>query len=157
MALPVRRSRDDRPAPVPPGIAGWDPFDDIERLTGQLSSYLESWKQLPSLLGEAFTPPADVEETDDACVVEIELPGIKRDDLDIEVAGRLVIVHGQRKEKERVGILRRRERIVSRFHHEVTLPGDVAEDGVQAHLDVGVLSLRLPKPEAEWPRRIQIR
>ncbi len=152
MALPVRRGGDDRSA-----VARWDPFDELDRLNRQLSSYLESFRQLPNLLGDAFTPLADVEETDDAYKVEIELPGVKRDDIDIEVAGRRVTVHGERKEKERVGILRRRERTVGRFHYEVTLPGHVDEDGVEGHLDDGVLTVRLPKPESERPRRIEIR
>lgn len=157
MALPVRRTREDRPAPAESGVARWDPFDELDRLNRQLSSYLESFRQLPSLLGDAFTPLADVEETNDAYVVEVELPGVKRDDVGIEVAGRRVTVHGERKEKERVGILRRRERTVGRFHYEVTLPGDVDEDGVEAHLDEGVLTVRLPKPESERPRRIEIK
>jgi HSP20 family protein len=55
-----------------------------------------------------------------------------------------------------VGILRRRERTVGRLSYEVTLPGDVDEDGVEAHLDEGVLTVRLPKPERERPRRIEI-
>nr|MDP9006611.1 Hsp20/alpha crystallin family protein [Actinomycetota bacterium] len=71
-------------------------------------------------------------------------------------AGRRVAVRGERKEKERVGILRRRDRTIGRFSYEVTLPGDVQEDGVEAHLDEGVLTLRLPKPERERPRRIEI-
>lgn len=156
MALPVRRHRDDRPASTDTGVARWDPFDELEHLNHQLSSYLNSFRQLPSLIGDAFTPLADVEETSDAYMVEIELPGVKRDDVDIEVAGRRVTVHGERKEKERVGILRRRERTVGRFHYEVTLPGDVDEEGVEAHLDDGVLTVRLPKPESARPRRIQI-
>ena len=155
MALPVRRSSSDRDDPGE--VARWDPFGELERLNRQLASYLDSWRSLPGLLGGAFTPLADVEETDDAYVVEIELPGVKRDDVDIEVAGRRVTVHGERKEKERVGILRKRERTVGRFHYEVNLPGDVDEDGVEAHLDEGVLTVRLPKPERERPRRIEIR
>jgi HSP20 family protein len=157
MTLPIRRTRDERPVPAEPGVARWDPFDELDRLNRQLSSYLDSFRQLPSLLGGSFTPLADLEETDDAYVVEVELPGVARDDLDVEVAGRRVTVHGERKEKERVGILRRRERIVGRFHYEVTLPGDVDEDHVQATLDEGVLTLRLPKPERDRPRRIEVR
>lgn len=80
-----------------------------------------------------------------------------RDDLDIEVAGRRLTVTGERKERERVGILRRRERVVGRFRYEVVLPGEVEEDGVEAHLDEGVLTLRLPKPASQRPRRIAIR
>jgi HSP20 family protein len=157
MALPVRRSRDDHPAPAESAVNGWNPFDELDRLNRQLATYLDSFRQLPSLLNGAFTPTADVEETNDAYVVEIELPGVKRDDVNIEVAGRRVTVHGERKEKERVGILRKRERTVGRFHYEVTLPGEVDEDGVEAHLDEGVLTVRLPKPESERPRRIEIR
>jgi HSP20 family protein len=90
-------------------------------------------------------------------VVEVEVPGVRREDIDIEVAGRRLTIHGERKEKERVGILRRRERVVGRFSCEVVLPGDVEEDGVEAHLDGGVLTVRLPKPERDKSRRIEIR
>lgn len=56
-----------------------------------------------------------------------------------------------------MGILRRRERTVGRFAYEVTLPGDVADDAVEARLGEGFLTVRLPKPEHERPRRIQVR
>jgi len=56
-----------------------------------------------------------------------------------------------------VGILRRRERVIGRFHYEVTLPGDVDEAGVEADLDEGVLTVRAPKPERDRPRRIEVR
>lgn len=151
MALPVRRSNDERNEP-----ARWDPFSELDQLSRRLASFLDARRQLPDLLADGFTPLADVEETTDAYTVEIELPGVKRDDVDIEVAGRRVAVRGERKEKERVGILRRRDRTIGRFSYEVTLPGDVQEDGVEAHLDEGVLTLRLPKPERERPRRIEI-
>ncbi|MGH9179424.1 MAG: Hsp20/alpha crystallin family protein [Acidimicrobiales bacterium] len=71
-----------------------DPFTELDRLNRQLSDYLESWRQLPSLLGGSFTPLTDVEETADAFNVEIELPGVRKDDLDIEVAGRRLTVTG---------------------------------------------------------------
>ncbi len=111
----------------------------------------------PSGPGKRFTPFADVEETPDAYVVDIELPGVKGDEVDIAIAGRRVSVSGERKEKERVGILRRRERTIGRFSYDVTLPGDVDEDGVEASLNDGVLTVRLPKPERERPRRIPVR
>ena len=152
MALPVRRGDEERAELGRP-----DPFRELDRINRQLASFLDSWRQVPDLLGEGFTPLADVEETPEEYRVEIELPGVKHDDLDIEVAGRRVSVRGERKEKERVGILRRRERTVGRFSYEVTLPGDVDEEGVEAQLDEGVLTVRLPKPESERPRRIQVR
>ena len=147
MALPVRRN---------PAEAGrWDPFAELNRLNQQLARYLEHWDDLPSLT-EGFTPLADVEETDDAYLVEIELPGVKRDDVSLEVAGRRLTVSGERKERERVGILRRRTRTVGRFHYEVVLPGEIDEDDVSASMDEGVLTVRLPKPASQRPRRVAI-
>ncbi|HVE46656.1 MAG TPA: Hsp20/alpha crystallin family protein [Acidimicrobiales bacterium] len=153
MALPVRRSNGKEAA----GVSRQDPIGELDRLNRQLGHYLDSWSQLPSLLGEGFTPLADIEETSDAYTIEVELPGLKRDDVDIEIAGRRLSVTGERKERERVGILRRRERVVGQFHYEVVLPGEVEEDGVEAHLDEGVLTIRVPKPASERPRRIEIR
>jgi len=178
MALPVRRRHEG------PERTGLDAFGELERLNRQLSSYLDSWRHLPDALSDAFTPLADVEETSEACTVEIELPGmlsdaftpladveetseaytveielpgIKKDDLDISIAGRRLIVAGERKERPRLGVLRRRERVVGRFHYEVTLPGDVDEDVVEANLDEGVLTVRVPKPERDRPGRIEVR
>lgn len=152
MTLPVRRAADPVAAPAP----GWDPLGELDRLNRQLAGYLDLWRQNTNLLDGLFTPPADVEETDDAYIVDIELPGVRKQDLDIEIADRRLTVRGERKEKARVGILRRRERTVGRFQYEVTLPGNVDEDGVAANLDDGVLAVRIPKPASERPRRIEV-
>jgi HSP20 family protein len=122
-----------------------------------MAEFLDFWRGFPSVPSAGFTPPADVEETDDAYVVEIELPGVKKHDLEIEVSGRRLTVRGERKETERVGVLRRQERTVGSFAYEVVLAGDVLEDKVEASLDEGVLTVRLPKPEHEQPRRIQVK
>ena len=148
MALPVRQKTTD--------AEGGGAFADLNRLNQQLQSYLERWNELPSLFGGPFTPLADVEETDDAYLVEIELPGVKREDVSLEVAGRRLSVSGERKERERVGILRKRTRTVGQFHYEVVLPGDVEEDNVAASMDEGVLTVRVPKPASQRPRRIPI-
>jgi HSP20 family protein len=158
MALPMRRTIDaaaDTTADLR-SSSRWDPLSELEQLNRRLAGYLDSWRQAPSLLAGLFTPPADVEETDDAYLVDIELPGVRKQDLDIELAGRRLTVHGDRKEKQRAGILRRRERTVGRLDYEVTLPGNVEEDGIVANLADGVLTVRVPKPESERPRRIAV-
>lgn len=155
MTLPVRRNPGEAARAQQAETSRWDPFADLNRLNQQLQGYLERWNDLPSLTG-GFTPLADVEETDDAYVVEIELPGVKRDDVSLEVTGGRLSVSGERKERERVGILRRRSRTVGQFHYEVVLPGEVDEDAVSASMDEGVLTVRVPKPASERPRRIPI-
>ena len=141
MSLPVRQQHHEP--------NGWDGFGGLNRLRSQLDSLLSGWDG-------TFTPLADVEETDVADVAEIELPGVGADDLSVEVAGPRLTVTGERREKERVGILRKRTRTVGRFHYEVLLPGDVDEENVQASLEDGVLTVRVPKPASERPRRIPV-
>lgn len=157
MALPIRRTTEvAEPAAETEPPRRWDPLAELDQLNRRLAGYLDLWRQGPSLFDGLFTPPADVEETGDAYLVDIELPGVRKQDLDIEIAGRCLTVRGERKEKERVGILRRRERTVGRFQYEVTLPGNVDEDGINANLDEGVLTVRVPKPASERPRRIEV-
>jgi len=87
-----------------------------------------------------------VEETEDAYSVEIELPGVRREDIDIQLDDRQLTVSGEVKGKERAGILRRRTRRVGRFQYSVTLPADVDADDVNARLNDGVLTVRVPRP-----------
>ena len=147
MALPVRSQQRELP--------GWDGLTGLGLFRNQLDALLSGWDDVLSKAG-AFTPLADLEETDEAYVAEIELPGVKLDDLSVEVAGRRLIVTGERKERQRVGILRKRTRTVGRFHYEVLLPGDVEEEGVTASLHEGVLTVRVPKPAGERRRRIPV-
>ena len=145
MALPVR-SR-------PREVAGWDPFRELDELAARVNSLWES-----GFGGDLdrWSPLADVEETDDAYTVEIDLPGVGRDDVDIQLTDRVLTVSGEVKEKERTGILRRRTRRVGQFYYSVTLPGDVDADNVEARLHDGVLTVRVPKSAQAKRRRIAI-
>jgi HSP20 family protein len=81
-------------------------------------------------------------------VVEIELAGVKRDDIDVSLDGRQLIVTGERKEKERVGILRRRTRVRGSSGYEVTLPNCDVDAEVTANYSDGVLTVRVPSRHA---------
>jgi HSP20 family protein len=145
MTLPVRSpSR---------SAARWDPFRELDELYERMNALWQSG------LGDAlehWSPLADVEETDDAYTVELDLPGVAREDVDIQLDDRRLTVAGNIEEKERKGILHRRTRRVGRFHYSVTLPGDVDADGVSAQLHDGVLTVRVPKSAQAKPRRIAI-
>jgi HSP20 family protein len=149
MAVPVRSESTD---PQP-----WDPLADVRNLLSQISRFPDSWGELVALPRNGFTPLADVEETDDAYVIEIELPGVDKKDIDVSVAGRRLTITGERKEKERVGVLRRRTRRVGRFEYDIQLPGDVDDQGVTASLTEGVLTARVPKATTERARKIPIK
>jgi HSP20 family protein len=91
-------------------------------------------------------------------VPSVELLGVKRDDIDIQLDGRRLTVRAERKQPERKGLLRRTTRTSGRYFLEVVLPGEVDPDDVEANLEDGVLTVRIAKPEAQrgGQRRIAI-
>lgn len=148
MSLPVLRSNDT--------VDRWEPFRELENLYSQMGRWMDSAFGRLDGTASAWSPLADVSETDDAYVVEVELPGVKRDDVTIDLVGSELVVSGEHREKERQGLLRHRTRRVGRFHYRVQLPEAVDGDDVEARLEDGVLSIHVPKSEAAKPRRIAI-
>jgi HSP20 family protein len=130
----------------------WDPFSELEGLYDQMGQLMRNVAgDMPT------TAVADVEETDDGFIVELDVPGVKREDVDVEVRQNQVRVTGEIKERERTGMLRRRSRPVGRFDYVVALPGEVDPDKVEASLSDGVLTVRLGKAAHSRPRHIQIK
>jgi HSP20 family protein len=152
MPLPVRR-RDPSSQPV----QRWEPFRELEQLQEATAQLLESvWSGTGPAGVAVFTPLVDIEESEDAWIVEAELPGVDRDDVSVEVGESDLMISGEIKERERKGILRRRTRPVGRFDYRVTLPGPVDSEGVEATMADGVLTVRIPKPEQARPQRIEV-
>jgi len=144
MALPVLRSSET--------WNRWDPFREFEGLRGQMDEWMES-----AFTGvTVWSPLADVSETADAYVVEVDLPGVKREDVGVELVGNTLTIAGELKEKERSRWLRHRTRRRGRFEYRTSLPREVVADQVEANLVDGVLTVRIPKSEAMKPRRIEI-
>ena len=103
----------------------------------------------------AWRPATAVSETESAYVVELEVPGVKREDLTIEVEDGRLAVTGELKETEN-GTLRSRTRRTGRFEYRTRLPRGADADGIGADLADGVLTVTIAKPEAATPRRIEI-
>ena len=139
-----------------------DRFREFDDLHAQLERWLDSFGRVGTVdtvdttTTRTWAPLADLSETDDAYLVEVELPGVKRDDVTIEWSESHLTIQGEVKEKEREGLLRHRTRRVGRFAYRVTLPRHVDADKIEANLDEGVLTVRVPKSETNKPRRITI-
>jgi HSP20 family protein len=142
MSLPVQSPR-----------TRWDPFRELDQLYERMNNL---WDAGGTDTADRWVPLADVEETDDAYTIDVELPGVDEADIDIEINGRELTVSGELKERERTGILRRRTRRVGEFQYAVTLPGDIDAENVSARLENGVLSITVPKSQRARPRRIAI-
>ena len=150
-ALPTRR-RDMTARPV----RRFEPFREFDQLQAQMGELLESALAGAPGEGAPWIPAVDIEETDDAWIVEAELPGVDKKDVDIQMNDSELVVRGEIKERERAGILRRRTRRVGEFEFRVTLPGQTDAEQIDAKLDGGVLAIRIPKPQETQPRHIEI-
>ncbi len=102
-------------------------------------------------------PPLNVWEDGDAIYVESELPGLTGDDVEIFAEGNELTIKGDRQSQsdDEVRYLRR-ERSFGQFARSITLPYEVEVDRVEATLNNGVLTVKLPKAESLKPRRISV-
>ena len=155
MATPVRRSEPVSPQP----LQRWEPARELEQLQNQMERWMESvWSPIGAGNGgSTWLPVADIEETDDAWIIEAELPGVDRKDVTVELRDSELIISGEIKQKERKGVLRRRTRRTGEFEYRVTLPGQTDAESIDASLHDGVLTVRVPKANQAKPRRIEVK
>jgi HSP20 family protein len=104
----------------------------------------------------AWSPSADIVETDSAYTIEVELPGVRREDVDLTLNGNELLVTGEIKERKREGLFRHRTRRVGEFEFRVTLPGDLREGDVEASLAYGVLKVYVPKAKSTRASKITV-
>lgn len=105
-----------------------------------------------------WTPPVDIQETDDAYRIQVELPGLKKEDVQITLENNVLRLSGERKfEKEtKQENYHRIERSYGMFSRSFALPTQVSSDKVEAKFEEGVLSIVVPKAEQAKPRKINI-
>jgi HSP20 family protein len=109
----------------------------------------------------AFIPPADLVIDDDGVTVHMDVPGLRSENLEIELENDVLTVRGERPfpyaREDGAGPARRVERGFGRFERSIRVPGGLNPDAIDASLSDGVLTLRIPKPETQRPRRIEIK
>lgn len=157
MALLPARRNSGVARPDSQATGRWDPFSEFEDLyqrMGQLmgSAFGDLWQPL----SQSWAPATDLTETADAYIAEVELPGVRKDDVSIELTGQELTVTGEYKDSGAEGRALRRARRAGQFEYRVMLPGKVDADKITASLADGVLTVTVPKTETEKPRRIQI-
>ncbi|MFO7178845.1 MAG: Hsp20/alpha crystallin family protein [Pseudomonadota bacterium] len=127
----------------------WDPFDDLMRF--------ESWFTPPffGFEGVNRAPAVEVRGGDDEYVVHAELPGVKPEDVEVELQGNLLTIKGERRTEKSSS--NGYERRYGAFSRTFLLPKDVKLDEVTAELENGVLTVHLPKSEEARTRRIEVK
>jgi HSP20 family protein len=141
-------------------------FEDIYDRMGQLMN-LAFGNFMPTVTADLpWVPLGDISETDDAYVVRVDLPGVSRDQIDIQLQDRELVItgeipdqqgqEGQQGQQQQDERRHRTQRPTGRFEFRAILPGEVNADGVTAQLKDGVLTVSVPKSEAAKPRHIEI-
>jgi HSP20 family protein len=123
----------------------WDPFSEFETYGG-------------GLRGGGWLPAVDVRETPDAWVFNVDLPGVKDEDVEISLTGNRLTISGQREEERRDerDKVHSYERAYGSFTRSFTLPDGTDPDNVQADMKGGVLTVSVPKRPEVKPRRISL-
>lgn len=137
-----------------------DPFQEVDRLRDEINRLFES-ESLPMVRGlfdRPSAPPIDLTEEPEQYTVMADVPGLRREDIEITLAQGVLTIKGEKK-TERPAENARRYREESwhgRFQRTVALPGEVDPTKVGADLTDGVLTITLPKREDARPRQISI-
>lgn len=131
----------------------WDPFGEFAQMWNRMAQLFESAGEAGP---EGWMPAVETDETDDAYLVRAELPGMKREDVEIELRGSELRVTGEVKEEEKGEgkPLRRRH---GKFAYRTTLPADADADKIDAQLAEGILTVRVPKAAQARSRKIEIK
>jgi len=140
----------------------WPTFGGFLGLRNELdrlfeASFNEVAKNSAQVLG-GWNPVVDVYDRKEAFEVKVELPGLKKEDIQINLQDGTLIIGGERKMEREVGdsTHRRSERRVGRFQRTISLPSYVNAAEVTAQYKDGILTVRLPKTEEAKPRQIDV-
>ncbi|HEY5042809.1 MAG TPA: Hsp20/alpha crystallin family protein [Verrucomicrobiae bacterium] len=125
---------------------------------GRLANLQDELDRLFETPLQAWTPALDVHEDKDQFTVSLELPGLKREDINVHLEGGALVISGERKEEtvNEETEVHRRERFYGKFSRALTLPVAVAADQVKAAYKDGILTVTVPKAEEAKPKQIDV-
>lgn len=144
-----------------PALGLWSGFGRLTNLRDEIDRLFESplaELSRSSQILSGWTPALDVSEDKDNLYVRVELPGMKKEDIQLSLHQGSLSISGERKAEEtfKGAEVYRAERFYGHFQRTVTLPTAVASDKVKAQYTDGVLTITLPKTEEAKPKHIEL-
>ncbi|MCD6452313.1 MAG: Hsp20/alpha crystallin family protein [Acidobacteria bacterium] len=139
------------------------PFSDLDAILSEMNSLFErmfsSRELVPQLEVASWSPPVDIYETGEEIVLSAELPGVREEDIKLEIEGNELVISGERRLEEggARGNWSRMERFYGPFERRFLLPAKVDKERISATLSQGVLEVHLPKLEEKRAKRIAIK
>ena len=128
----------------------YDPYEEFNQLSRRFFGTTIAARPEPAKM------PIDVREQDDQFIVEADVPGLAPEDLEIVATPERLVLKGSRKTNNENGTLRR-ERTEYAFERVLALPRGIDTSAIEATLDAGVLTVRLPKRAEDRPRTVAVK
>jgi len=141
----------------------WQPFRELDELQQEMNRVFDNLgynslaRQTDGLT--SFVPPAEMEETEDAVLIRLEVPGINPEDIDIQASAEAISIRGERKSEsktEEKGMTRTEFRYGS-FQRVIPLSTRINHNQVEAEYENGVLELTLPKVEETKQKAVKVK
>lgn len=144
-----------------PELTTWPTFGRLSNLRDELDTLFELpfWSNFgrQTQLFSGWTPALDLYQTNDNVIALVELPGMRKEDIEISLHDGMLTISGERKtETQEGGKAERSERYVGKFRRSITLPTRVDANKVNATYKDGILTITLPKAEEAKPKQIQV-
>lgn len=144
-------------------IERWQPFSELMSLRQAMDRLFEDRFVRPSravsALGEVAAPALDVYQTPTEIVVKAALPGLKPEDVNIDITGETLEIKGERKAEQEIkkdDYLYQERRYVA-YSRSVVLPSGLKTDKAEATMEDGILTLTIPKVEEVKPKKISVK
>ncbi len=141
-------------------LVRWDPARQLDTFQSDIDRVFDAFFGAPLANGATrrWVPAMDLVETEDHLVLRADLPGLDKEDVEIEVKDGVLTISGERRteHEDSADGYHRVERAYGRFSRSLSLPQGIDADQVQADFDKGVLEVRIPKPAERKPHRVQI-
>lgn len=142
-----------------PQLSNWSSFDRLSSLRDEVNRLFDfSWPSRDSGLFSGWSPALDVFDEKDNLVVKAELPGLKKEEINLSLHDGVLTISGERKREteKKEGETFRSERYFGKFQRSVTLPTAVNVNKVNASYKDGILTVELPKAEEAKPKQIEV-
>lgn len=136
----------------------FQPFHDIDRLHREMNRLFDDARIVPDRANGNFVPAAEIEETDEAVLLKLEVPGMDAKDIEIQATAEAVSISGERKSetKSEEGGVKRSEFYYGSFQRVIPLPTRIQNTNVTAEYTNGILNLTLPKAEEEKNKVVKV-
>lgn len=139
-----------------------DPFSELSAMKERMDRLFEETLDRPGVPAQEaglWTPAVDIYETGEEIVVKAELPGVEKDQIDVEARDGVLTLRGERKVERDVKEenYHRVERSYGAFRRSFSLPSSVDPDGIRATLRDGILEVRLAKRAEVRPKKVPVK